>query len=93
MPESSQGSEQNNEKCDAATDLPKISLGLAGVDDAIKVHAVVRCEKGQREKYDCYDGEDEDSFVLAVRNYREFILFDRAQLEELGVETSAGEII
>ena len=45
MPESSQGSEQNNEKCDAATDFPEIILGPGGVDDAGKVHTVVGSEK------------------------------------------------
>lgn len=93
MPESSQGSEQNNEKCDAATDFPEIILGLGGVDDAGKVHTVIGSEKGERKKNDRYDGEYEDSFVLAVRNYREFILFNRAQLKELGIRVSADEVI
>ena len=47
MPESSQGSEQNNKKCDAATDFPEIVFGLVSVDDAGKVHAVVGGEKGE----------------------------------------------
>lgn len=70
MPESSQGSEQNNKKCDAATDFPEVILGFASIDDASKVHTVVGCEKGERKKDDRYDGEYEDSFILAVRNYR-----------------------
>ena len=69
VPESSQGSEDNNEKCDATTDFPEISLGLGSVDDAGKVHAVIGREEREGEKYNSYDGEDEDSFVLAVGDY------------------------
>ena len=64
MPESSQGSEQNNKN------FPEVILGFASIDDASKVHTVVGCEKGERKKDDRYDGEYEDSFILAVRNYR-----------------------
>ena len=75
VPESSQSSEQNNKKCDATTDFPKVIFGLGGIDDAGKVHSVIRGEEGEWKEDDCYDGEDEDSFVLAVGNYRQFILF------------------
>lgn len=92
MPESSQGSEQNNQKCDTAADFPEKILGPGGVDDAAKVHAVVGGEEREGKEYDRYGGENEDSFVLTVGNYRQFILFDRAQLEELGTRTSADEI-
>ena len=43
--ESSQGSEENNEKRDATTDFPEIFLGLGRVDDAGKVHAVIGREE------------------------------------------------
>ena len=69
VPESSQGSEEDNKKCDATTDFPEIFLGLGSVDDAGKVHAVIGREEREREKYNSYDGEDEDSFVLAVGDY------------------------
>ena len=69
VPESSQGSEENNKKCDATTDFPEIFLGLGSVDDAGKVHAVIGREEREGEKYNSYDGEDEDSFVLAVGDY------------------------
>lgn len=69
MSESFQGSENNNEKCDAATGFPEINFRLGGVDDARKVHAVVGSEEGERKEDDCYDGEYKDSFVLAIRNY------------------------
>lgn len=70
MPESSQRSEQNNKKCDAATDFPEISFSLGGVDGAGKIHAVIGGEKREGKEDDRYDGKDEDSFVLGVRNYR-----------------------
>ena len=69
VPESSQGREQNNKECDAATDLPKIVFSLGGIDNAGKVHAVIGGEEGERKKYDSYDSKDEDSFVLAVGDY------------------------
>ena len=46
VPESSQCSEQNNEKCEAATDFPEIMFGLGSVDDAGKVHAIIGGEEG-----------------------------------------------
>ena len=70
VPESSQGSEENDENCDATTDFPEIFLGLGRVDDAGKVHAVIGREEREGEKYNSYNGEDEDSFILAVRDYR-----------------------
>lgn len=70
MPESSQRSEQNDKKCDAATDFPEVILAFGGVDDSAKVHTVVGGEEGERKKDDRYDGEYEDGFVLAVRYYR-----------------------
>ena len=69
VPESSQGSEENNKKCDATTDFPEISLGLGSVNDAGKVHAVIGRKEREGEEYNSYDGEDEDSFVLAVGDY------------------------
>lgn len=70
IPESSQGSEQNNQKCDTATDFPEEILAFASVDNSTKVHSVVGGEEGEGKKDDRYDGEYEDGFVLAVRNYR-----------------------
>ncbi len=70
MPESSQGSEQDNKKRDAATNFPKIVFGLGGVDDAGNVHSVVGGEEGEWKKDDRYDCEDKDGFVLAVRHDR-----------------------
>lgn len=69
VPKSSQGSEQNNKECDAATDLPKIVFSLGSIDNAAKVHAVIGGEEGEGKKYDSYDSKDEDSFVLAVGDY------------------------
>ena len=70
MPKSSQGSEQDNKKSDAATNFPEIVFGLGGVDDAGDVHSVVGGEEGEWKEDDRYDCEDKDSFVLAVRNDR-----------------------
>ena len=70
MPESSQGSEHNNKKCDTATDFPEKILVFTSVDDSTKVHSIVGGEEGEGKKDDRYDGEYEDGFVLAVRNYR-----------------------
>ena len=70
MPESSQSSEQNDQKCDTATDFPEEILAFVSVDDRPKVHSVVGCEEGEGKKDDRYDGEYEDGFVLAIRNYR-----------------------
>lgn len=78
VPESSQGSEENDEECEAATDFPEIMFGPGSVDDAGKVHAVVGGEEGEGQEDDRHDGKDEDSLVLAVRDNGQFILFDRA---------------
>lgn len=78
MPEGSQGSEQNDKKCEAATDFPEIVFGPGSVDDASEVHAIVGGEEGERQEDDRHDGKDEDSLVLAVRDNGQFILFDRA---------------
>ena len=91
MPESSEGSEQNNKKGDAATEFPEIVFGLGGVDDAGKVHAIVGGEEREGKKNNRYNGEDEDSFVLAIGYDCQFVLFDRAQLEELEMSMSATE--
>lgn len=69
VPESSQGSEQDNEKCDAAANFPEKNLGLGGVDDSREIHTVVGGEEGERKKYDSYNGKDENGFVLAVGDY------------------------
>lgn len=84
VPESSQGREENDEKCEAATDFPEIMFGPGSVNDAGEVHAVVGGEEGEGQEDDRHDGEDEDGFVLAVRDDGQFILFDRAELEKLG---------
>lgn len=70
MLKSSQGSDQNNKKCDTATNFPEEVLCLGRVDDAGKVHAVIGGKKREGKKYDGYDCKDEDSFVLAVGDYR-----------------------
>ena len=70
MPESSQGCEQNDKDGHAATHFPKKVFGLGRIDNAVEIHAVVGGEERQREKDHGYGGKDQDSFVLAIRNYR-----------------------
>ena len=41
MPKGSQGSDQNNHKCDATTNFPEKSFCPGGVDDASQIHAVL----------------------------------------------------
>ena len=69
MSKSSQGGEEDDKERGATTDFPEIILGPGGIDDAGQVHAIVGGEEGERQEDDRYDGEDEDSFVLAVGNY------------------------
>ena len=45
MSKGPQCSEQNNKKCDTATDFPEIIFGLIGINDAGEVHAVVGGEE------------------------------------------------
>lgn len=83
MPESAHCSEKDDEQSRRAAHLPKVAFSFDRVDDAAKIHAVVAGEERQREEDYSHDGENHDSFVLRVGNDGEFVLLDRAELEEL----------
>ena len=74
---------QNNTEICRAADLPEVGFTAVSVDDAAHVHAEVGGEERQGQEDDSDEGEGEDCFVLAVGDDCEFILLDRAELEEL----------
>ena len=84
-PERIQPNGKNYQKRNGPADLPEIGFGAPAFRHAVEVHAPVGGEEGEREEDDGYGGEDEDGFVLAVGYDSEFVLFDGAELEELGL--------
>lgn len=84
MAKGADGNKQYDCEGDAAADSPEVALRQGRVDDALEVHAVVGGEEGEGEEDGSDAGEDEDGFVLGVGDDGEFVLFDGAELEELG---------
>ena len=83
MPKSTKSDKQHNKECDATTNLPEIPFRFGCIHNALNVHAKVRGEKTERKEDDGDTGEDEDGFILRVRDDRHVILLYTAKLKEL----------
>ncbi len=83
MPKRPQHHDYYYQKGCTAANLPKPPFILIRRSDTRDIHPVVGREEGKGQEHDGDTREDEDGFVLGVRDDGEFVLLNGAELEEL----------
>ena len=73
---------QHNRKRNATTHLPEKTLRMARINNIRQIHPIIRGKERQGKENDGDTRENEDSFILAVRDDSKLVLLDGAELEE-----------